>query len=79
MFDSFTTKQEGRGKRLSTVLLFSLAFHGALIAVILLLDYLRVEPVTPPPVMVTFVDFASLPPPPPPPPPPPRGRPVPRP
>ncbi len=70
MLESFTEKKPGRGKRLGTILAFSLFFHATLLAVILVLDHLRVEAVPPPPVMVTFVDFASLPPPPPPPPPP---------
>jgi len=70
MFESFTEKKEGRGKRLGPILAFSLFAHGLFIAVVLILDHLRVEAVAPPPVMVTFVDYSSLPPPPPPPPPP---------
>ncbi len=70
MFESFTEKHKGRGKRLGSVLVFSLFFHGIALAVILFMDYMDVEAVPQPPVMITFVDFASLPPPPPPPPPP---------
>ena len=70
MLESFTQQQEGRGKRLTGLLAASLFFHGVFIAVILFLDHIRVEAVPQPPVMITFVDYASLPPPPPPPPPP---------
>lgn len=70
MFESFTQKQEGRGKRLGAVLLASLGFHGILVATILLFDQLHIDAVPQPAVMITFVDYASLPPPPPPPPPP---------
>jgi protein TonB len=74
MFDSFTEKQERRGKRLSKVFAGSLFLHGAALGAILFMDNLRVDAVPQPPVMVTFVDFASLPPPPPPPPPPAKKR-----
>ncbi len=74
MFESFTTKQQGRGKRLSGLLAFSVFFHGVALASILIMDHMRVEAVPQPPVMITFVDFASLPPPPPPPPPPKKRR-----
>ncbi|MBW2701122.1 MAG: energy transducer TonB [Deltaproteobacteria bacterium] len=70
MFESFTEKQQGRASRLSKTLIGSLFLHGLALAVILLFDHLRVQAVAQPPVMITFVDFASLPPPPPPPPPP---------
>ncbi len=74
MFESFTQKQEGRGKRLTKVLLGSLFLHGVALSVVLFLDHMRINPVPQPPAMVTFVDFASLPPPPPPPPPPKKKR-----
>jgi protein TonB len=70
MFESFTKKQESRKKRLSAILTASLCLHGILLAVMLFIDQLQVEAVLQPPVMITFVDYASLPPPPPPPPPP---------
>ena len=64
MFESFTQKQKGRGKRLSTVLMASLFFHGIVVAVILFVDHMRIDAVPQPPVMITFVDYAALPPPP---------------
>ena len=70
MFESFTEKQQGRTSRLSKTLIGSLFLHGLALAFILFFDHLRVQAVAQPPVMITFVDFASLPPPPPPPPPP---------
>lgn len=70
MFESFTKKQKGRGKRLSAVLMASVFFHGVVVAIILFADHMRIEAVPQPPVMITFVDYAALPPPPPPPPPP---------
>ena len=70
MFESFTQKQKGRGKRLSAVLMASVFFHGVVVAIILFVDHMHIEAVPQPPVMITFVDYAALPPPPPPPPPP---------
>ena len=70
MFESFTEKQEGRSKRLSKLFAGSLCVHGILLGLLLIAEQLRVDQVPQPPVMITFVDFASLPPPPPPPPPP---------
>ena len=74
MLESFTEKQKGRGGRLTKVLLGSLFLHGILLAVVLFVDHMRIDPVPQPPAMITFVDFASLPPPPPPPPPPKKKR-----
>jgi protein TonB len=74
MFESFTKKQEGRGKRFAGALVASLFFNGIILAVILILDHMQIAAVPQPPVMITFVDFASLPPPPPPPPPPKKKR-----
>jgi periplasmic protein TonB len=70
MLESFTEKRPGRGRRLLKVLFASLLFHGVLVCVLLFVDFMRVDAMAQPPVLVTFVDYASLPPPPPPPPPP---------
>ena len=69
MRESFTKKQESRGRRLTKLVFVSIFLHGVVLAVILFLDHMRIDPVPQPSAMITFVDFASLPPPPPPPPP----------
>jgi len=69
MFDSIVEKPKKRG--LVTILLAaSLGVHAVVLAVVLIVDQLRVNPVSEPSVTITFVDLVSAPPPPPPPPPP---------
>jgi len=68
MFDAIVDRSVVRKTWLRQLLIVSLAAHAVALAVVLIVDQLRVSPVPEPAITITFVDFTSPPPPPPPPP-----------
>lgn len=75
MFESLYEKRDNRSRRLLLLLAGAFALHAIALAVVLIVDFLRVSPVPQPAITITLLDAATLAPPPPPPPPPKKPKP----